>query len=36
MKPGKGALSDIAPTLLAMMDIKKPDEMTGNSLLTFK
>ncbi len=36
MKPGKGALSDIAPTLLAMMDIEKPDEMTGNSLLTFK
>lgn len=35
-KPEKGALSDIAPTLLAMMDIKKPDEMTGNSLLTFK
>lgn len=28
-----GALSDIAPTLLDMMGIKKPVEMTGNSLL---
>ncbi len=34
--PCEGALSDIAPTLLAMMDIEKPDEMTGESLLTFK
>ena len=30
-----GALSDIAPTLLAMMGIEKPIEMTGNSLLSF-
>ena len=28
-----GALSDLAPTLLDMMDIKKPEEMTGHSLL---
>lgn len=28
-----GALSDIAPTLLDMMGIKKPAEMTGTSLL---
>jgi 2,3-bisphosphoglycerate-independent phosphoglycerate mutase len=34
-KPCEGALSDIAPTLLAMMDIEQPDEMTGKSLLTF-
>jgi 2,3-bisphosphoglycerate-independent phosphoglycerate mutase len=32
---GTGALSDIAPTLLTMMDIEQPDEMTGISLLTF-
>jgi 2,3-bisphosphoglycerate-independent phosphoglycerate mutase len=30
---GGGALKDIAPTLLDMMDIKKPAEMTGESLL---
>lgn len=35
-KPESGALSDIAPTLLAMMGIEKPSEMTGTSLLTFK
>ena len=28
-----GKLADIAPTLLAMMGIKKPEEMTGESLL---
>ncbi|MGN1318523.1 MAG: 2,3-bisphosphoglycerate-independent phosphoglycerate mutase [Lachnospirales bacterium] len=28
-----GKLCDIAPTLLDMMDIPKPDEMTGHSLL---
>jgi 2,3-bisphosphoglycerate-independent phosphoglycerate mutase len=32
---GTGALSDIAPTLLLMMDIEQPDEMTGSSLITF-
>ncbi|SMM99515.1 2,3-bisphosphoglycerate-independent phosphoglycerate mutase [uncultured Candidatus Thioglobus sp.] len=35
VEPEIGALSDIAPTLLAMMDVEKPDEMTGNSLVTF-
>ena len=28
-----GALSDIAPTLLAMMGLPKPAEMTGHSLI---
>lgn len=28
-----GALSDIAPTILDVMGIKKPEEMTGNSLI---
>ena len=32
-KPGTGSLSDIAPTMLTMMDIEQPEEMTGNSLL---
>ena len=35
-KPCNGALSDIAPTLLAMMGVDQPSEMTGKSLLTFK
>lgn len=34
--PKTGSLSDIAPTLLHIMGIKKPDEMTGNNLLIFK
>ena len=29
-----GALSDIAPTLLAMMGLPQPVEMTGKNLLT--
>jgi len=29
----QGALSDVAPTALALMDLPKPDLMTGNSLL---
>jgi 2,3-bisphosphoglycerate-independent phosphoglycerate mutase len=33
-KPGR--LSDIAPTLLTMMDLKIPNEMTGTPLLTRK
>ncbi len=28
-----GILGDIAPTILEVMDLKKPEEMTGNSLL---
>ncbi len=31
-----GVLSDIAPTLLNMMGLEIPEEMTGTSLLTFK
>ena len=30
-----GALSDIAPTLLAMMGLPQPHEMTGKNLITF-
>ena len=29
-----GILSDLAPTLLALMDIPQPEEMTGQSLIT--
>ena len=28
-----GKLSDIAPTILALMNIEQPDEMTGENLL---
>ena len=31
-----GSLADIAPTVLELLDIEKPAEMTGNSLLTKK
>jgi 2,3-bisphosphoglycerate-independent phosphoglycerate mutase len=31
---GKGRLADIAPTLVDIMGIEKPEEWTGNSLLT--
>ncbi|MDE2953526.1 MAG: 2,3-bisphosphoglycerate-independent phosphoglycerate mutase, partial [Gemmatimonadota bacterium] len=27
-----GALCDVAPTLLALLNLPKPDEMTGNDL----
>jgi len=30
-----GSLSDIAPTILAMMDLQTPNEMTGKNLVTF-
>ena len=30
-----GALQDIAPTLLAMMGLSQPEEMTGRSLIRF-
>jgi len=30
-----GALSDLAPTLLNMMGLKQPTEMTGKSLISF-
>ena len=29
-----GNLGDIAPTVLQLMGLKKPDEMTGTSLIT--
>jgi len=31
-----GALSDISPTLLALMGMEQPDEMTGSSLISIK
>ena len=31
----RGSLPDIAPTILEMMNIKKPEQMTGQSLLKF-
>ena len=31
-----GALSDLAPTLLHMMGLKQPVEMSGKTLLQFK
>ena len=31
-----GALKDVAPSLLAMMGLPKPDEMTGHSLIHFQ
>lgn len=34
-KPCIGSLADIAPTLLCMMGLEKPKEMTGKSLLNF-
>lgn len=32
--PHLGTLADLAPTLLSLMDIKQPEEMSGQSLLT--
>ena len=31
--PGTGSLSDISPTLLSVMGIPQPEEMTGTSLI---
>ena len=31
-----GALRDVAPTLLAMMGLAQPEEMTGKSLVTLE
>jgi 2,3-bisphosphoglycerate-independent phosphoglycerate mutase len=31
----RGALQDVAPTLLAMMGLRQPPEMTGKSLISF-
>jgi 2,3-bisphosphoglycerate-independent phosphoglycerate mutase len=32
---GRGALQDVAPTLLAMMGLSQPPQMTGKPLITF-
>ena len=32
-RPGTGKLADIAPTLLTLMDLPQPAEMTGSSLI---
>src|SRR3990172_691927 len=32
---GRGALQDVAPTLLTMMGLPQPPQMTGQSLITF-
>jgi 2,3-bisphosphoglycerate-independent phosphoglycerate mutase len=32
----RGALQDVAPTLLALMGLRPPPEMTGRSLVTFR
>ncbi|MDP2760013.1 MAG: 2,3-bisphosphoglycerate-independent phosphoglycerate mutase [Sideroxyarcus sp.] len=34
--PGTGSLQDVAPTLLAMMGLPQPPEMTGKSLVRFE
>jgi 2,3-bisphosphoglycerate-independent phosphoglycerate mutase len=31
----RGALQDVAPTLLTMMGLPQPPQMTGKSLITF-
>ena len=33
LKKKEGILADIAPTILDLMNLKKPDEMNGSSLL---
>ena len=33
VKLKNGRLADLAPTMLDIMNLKKPDEMTGESLL---
>jgi len=30
-----GSLRDLAPTVLALMALPQPDQMTGHSLVTF-
>ena len=34
LDPAGGKLADIAPTLLGLMDLPQPDEMTGRNLAT--
>ena len=33
IEEGKGALEDVAPTILQILDLEKPSEMSGNSLI---
>ena len=33
LRPGTGIFADISPTLLDLMGIEKPSEMTGRSLI---
>jgi 2,3-bisphosphoglycerate-independent phosphoglycerate mutase len=33
---GDGSLRDIAPTMLALLGLPQPEEMTGHSLLEFE
>ena len=33
IKLEKGKLADLAPTMLDLMGLSKPEEMTGNSLI---
>ena len=35
-KINNGILADIAPTVLDIMGVQKPDEMTGKSLINWK
>ena len=34
-KIGNGILADVSPTMCQIMGIEKPEEMTGNGLITF-
>lgn len=36
IKLADGALCDLAPTLLALMELEQPEEMTGSSLVSFQ
>ena len=35
LSPKGGALSDIIPTMLDLMDLEQPTEMTGHSLIDY-
>jgi len=35
LKPARGRLADVAPTLLALMNLPQPEEMTGVNLAAF-
>jgi 2,3-bisphosphoglycerate-independent phosphoglycerate mutase len=36
VSPEKGALADVAPTILDIMGLTQPEEMTGRSLVAKK